>query len=105
MSENLDLKSQEFFLGGGGGGEGSQNISVGPASTLQEFYLLQNCPDRLCSTPSLIVKAYRVYFPWVRQAGREVTHPPPSSADIKCEWSYTPTHTVYPHDVDKENFT
>jgi hypothetical protein len=104
MSENLDLKHQEFLLGVGGWWGEQEYLSRSSYYVTREFYFHQNCPDRLCCLLSLIVKVYRGYFPWVRQAGREVTHLPPSSGEIKNEWSYTPTPPVYPHDVDKENF-
>ena len=41
------------------------------------------CPDRSRGPPSLLYNGYRVYFPGVKQPGRRVHHPPPSSAKVK----------------------
>jgi hypothetical protein len=39
--------------------------------------------DRPWSPPSLLYNWYRVSFPGVKRPGRGVTHPPPSSAEVK----------------------
>jgi hypothetical protein len=46
----------------------------------------------------------RCSFPGVKQQGREVNHSPPSSAEVKNEWSYTSTLPTCLHGVDRENF-
>jgi hypothetical protein len=37
-----------------------------------------------------------VSFPWVKAAGRDADHTPPSSAEVKKELSYTSTHPMGP---------
>jgi len=44
------------------------------------------------------------FFPGVKQPGHELDHPPPSSAKVKNEWSYTSTPTTCLHGMDKDNF-
>jgi hypothetical protein len=41
--------------------------------------------------PSLLFNAYMGSFPVVKRPGPEVNYPPPSSAEVKNEWSYTST--------------
>jgi hypothetical protein len=40
-----------------------------------------------------------VFFPRVKEVGREVDHSPPSSAEVKNEWIYTSTLPVRLHGV------
>jgi hypothetical protein len=35
-------------------------------------------------------------FPWVKAAGRDADHTPPSSAEVKKELSYNSTHPMGP---------
>jgi hypothetical protein len=44
------------------------------------------------------------FFPGVERPGREVNHSPPSSDDVKNEWSFTYTDLICFRSVDKENF-
>ena len=44
-------------------------------------------------------------FPEVRQPKHEVDRSPPSSAEVKNEWSCTSTPSVRLHGVDSDNFT
>jgi hypothetical protein len=37
--------------------------------------------------------------------GYEVNHSPPSSAEVKNEWSCTITSLIYLHGVDRDSFT
>ena len=39
--------------------------------------------DWACGPTSLLLSAYRVSFPEVKQLGSDVKHPPPSSSDVK----------------------
>jgi hypothetical protein len=39
----------------------------------------------------------RGYFGGLKRHGHEVDHLPPSSAEVKNEWSYTSTHGVVLH--------
>ena len=43
-------------------------------------------------------------FPGVKRPKREVDHLPTSSTDIKNKWSYTCTHPIRVHGVDKDKF-
>lgn len=46
------------------------------------------------------------FFPGVKQGpGRKFDHSPPSSADIKNEWSFTSTSPIGLHGIDGDNFT
>ena len=45
------------------------------------------------------------FFPGIKQLGRDVNHPPPSSAEAKNEWSYTSSPLVCLYGVTRENFT
>ena len=48
------------------------------------FLSSPECPDRLWAPPSHLFNGYPSSFP-----EREVNHPPPCSAEVKNEWSYT----------------
>jgi hypothetical protein len=43
----------------------------------------QDLPHSSCGAPKLLSIGYRVSFPGVKRPGRDVNHPPPSSADVK----------------------
>jgi hypothetical protein len=42
---------------------------------------------------------------WIKQAGREVNHSPPSSVEVKNDWTCTTAPPIRLHDVDRVNFT
>ena len=46
-------------------------------------------PDRLWLPSTLLFSMYRRSSPGIKRLGREVDHSPPSSAEVKSEWSYT----------------
>jgi hypothetical protein len=48
---------------------------------------------------------YRDPSPGVNRQGREVHHSPPSTAEVKNEWSYTSTPPVYLHGLDTASIT
>jgi len=51
-------------------------------------------PDRLWNPTNLLFNAQWMFFPQrIKRPGRDVYHLPPSSAEVKNEWSYTSTHT------------
>ena len=52
------------------------------------FSLLQNRPDALCDTPSLLLNDYQLSFSLLKRPGREADHLPPNSAEVKNKWSY-----------------
>ena len=47
---------------------------------------------------------YQGSTPGVKRPGREADNTPPCSAEVKHEWSYTPTPTIYLHGTGSENF-
>jgi hypothetical protein len=49
-------------------------------------------PDRLWGSPNLLLNGYwRAVSPGVKRPGREADHSPPTSAEAKKMWIYTPT--------------
>jgi hypothetical protein len=68
----------------------------------KRFPLLQN---QVWGQRTLLFSGYQGCFLGVKWLGLEVDHSPPSNADIKNEWSYTCTHPVFFHGVDRNNFT
>jgi hypothetical protein len=71
---------------------------------VRDFSFLQNLPYLLWGLVSLVFNGYQGSFPGVKRPGREVNHSPPSSAEVKNEWSYTSTPPICLHCVDRENF-
>jgi len=53
-------------------------------------------PDQPWGPHSLLYDWYRVSFPGVKRPGRGADHPPPSSAEVKKDYSYTSTHPSGP---------
>jgi hypothetical protein len=56
-------------------------------------------PDRPWGLPSLLYNGYRVSFPGVKRPGREVDHPPSSSAEVKERvelYLYSPSGPSWP---------
>ena len=41
----------------------------------------------------------------LKRPGRDVVHSPPSSTEVRNEWSYTSTLHIYRHDVYRDKFT
>jgi hypothetical protein len=66
--------------------------------------LLQNNPDWLFGTPSLIFSGYPGSTKGVKWLGHDVNHSPPSSPEVKNEWSYTFAPPLYLHGMDRDNF-
>jgi hypothetical protein len=60
------------------------------------FFNYPNCPDPLCSPPSLIIQQVQgVLSVVVNLLGHEFDHPPPSSAKEKNDWSYTSNPPIH----------
>ena len=68
------------------------------------FSLAQNRPDRLWGAPSLLLSGHPGSFQGVKRMGRDVNPSPPSSAEVKNEWSYTSTAPTGLHGVERSNF-
>jgi hypothetical protein len=44
-----------------------------------------------------------VFLRRIKRSGREVDHLPPTSAEVKNEWSYTSSPPIPLHDIDRDN--
>ena len=71
----------------------------------KKMSLFSKSPDRLWGPPSLLSNWYRCYFPGVKRPRRDVDHAPPSSTEVKNEWSYTSTPPTCLHDAHRGTFT
>jgi hypothetical protein len=60
--------------------------------------------DQLWNQPSILFSGYRASL-LVKRPMREFSHAPPSSAEVKNEWSYTSIPPVCLHSMDRANFT
>ena len=65
------------------------------------FFSSPKYPDLLWGPPSLLINGYRGYFPGIKRPGRDYRHSPPSSVEIKNDWSYTSTPSVCLNGVDR----
>jgi hypothetical protein len=70
-----------------------------------EIFLFSELSDRLWGPPSLLFSRYRSSFAGVKWPGLEVDHCPPSSAEVKNEWSYTSSPSVCLSDELAERYT
>ena len=68
------------------------------------LYLLQNQPNWLWDTPSLLFNGYPGSSIGVKWLGH-VNHSPPTSTEVKNELSYTFAPPIHLHDMDRDNFT
>jgi hypothetical protein len=59
------------------------------------------CTDRLRPPPGFLFNGYRGLFPRVK---RQIYHSPPSSAQVKNEWSSVATSPTWLHGVHRETF-
>jgi hypothetical protein len=50
------------------------------------------------------IKWVSVFFPGINRPEREVSHSPPSNAEVKTEWSCTFILPIYLHGLDRNNF-
>jgi len=69
----------------------------------RDFSLLQNVQSGWGSNHPPMQWALP-FFPGVKPPGREVNHTPPSTVEVKNEWSCTSTPPICLHGVDRENF-
>ena len=70
----------------------------------KRFSLLQKHPDRLWGPSSLLCNGYRGSSQGIKQPGREFDNSPPSSDEVKNEWSYTSAPIVWLHWMDRDSF-
>jgi hypothetical protein len=68
-------------------------------------------PDRgkILFSPRLVqtgsgAQPVSVYFPETNWQERDVNHPPPSSAEVKIEWSCNFSPLIYLQSVDRDRF-
>jgi len=59
----------------------------------QDFILSKN-PDSIWGPPRILFNWYRGTFVTAKRLEREINHSPPSSGEVKNEWSYTSTPPV-----------
>ena len=56
-----------------------------------------------CDQNSFLCNGYQISFPGLKGTGRDSGHSPPSSAQVKNEWSYTSNLHVCPHTAGRDN--
>jgi hypothetical protein len=84
-------------------GAGKSGVRIWLAAT--RFVPSPKCPDRKLGPHSLIFNGYRgSFFPPLNGLVREVVHSPPLSAEVKNEWSYTFTPSIWLRGVDRNKF-
>jgi len=54
---------------------------------------------------TILFNGYQGSLPALKQLGHEINHSPPSSAQVKNDWSYTSTPPVCLCGMDRENCT
>jgi hypothetical protein len=69
------------------------------------FFSSSKRPDSLLGPPGLLPNGYHGSLPLVKRPGREFDHSPPSSVEVKNEWSYTSTPPICLIYVDRDSFT
>ena len=73
-------------------------------SRRQIFSYLKH-PVRLWDPPSLLFIGYQGSFPGVKRSGIDTDYSPPSSGEVKNEWSYTSVTPICLPGVYRGNFT
>jgi hypothetical protein len=68
------------------------------------YFLSQKSPDRSWVPLIPLFKGFRGSFEGIKRQGSEVNYSPPSSAQVKNEWSYPSTPPTRLHGMDRENF-
>jgi len=66
------------------------------------FFSSNRTPDWLWGPPSLLFNGSRCPFAGVKRLGRKVNHSPPSSPEVKTEWSYTSFTRTWLHVVNRK---
>jgi hypothetical protein len=68
-----------------------------------EIFIFSELPRPAMGPPSFLLNEYRAYFSAVKRAGCVEYHSPPSTAQIKNEWSYSSTPNIRLHSVYRYN--
>jgi hypothetical protein len=66
------------------------------------FFSLLKCPPRLWGGHNLLFRGYEDAFAGWKRPGRDVDHSPPSSAEVKNEYSCTPAPVICLHGVGRD---
>ena len=69
------------------------------------FFSFWKCPGILWGSTSLQLNGYHGSLPLVNRPGRDADHSPPSSAEVRNDWSYTSTLRICLNYVDRNNLT
>jgi hypothetical protein len=67
---------------------GLNNPSSSPGKS-KSFYIPPKRPESLWVPPRILLNERRDYLPEIKWLECKVSHSPPSSAEVKNEWSYT----------------
>jgi hypothetical protein len=68
-----------------------------------EIFIFSKAPRPTMGPPSFLLNEYRDYFSAVKWAESVEYHSPPSTAQIKNEWSYSSTPNICLHSVGRYN--
>jgi len=69
-----------------------------------EIYLVSKKPRPASCPLNHLFNEHCGSFRGIKRPGREIDHSPPSSAEVKNEWSFTSSLPTYPHSVGRDNF-
>ena len=72
----------------------ADNLEFEPRQGQIIFFLLQNVQNRYGAQPAFFSLGTRCSFLAIKRPERGVDHSPPSSAEVKNEYSNTPTRPV-----------
>jgi hypothetical protein len=67
----------------------------------KKFCPTRKCSNRLWGPTSLLFRGYGWSLPEVKRPSCECYHLPPSSAEVKNEWSYTSSPSICFHNLDR----
>ena len=69
-----------------------------------EIFILSKAPRPAMGPFSFVLNEYRAYFSAAKRVGRVEYHSPPSTVQIKNEWSYSSAPNIRLLSVDRYNF-
>jgi hypothetical protein len=67
-------------------------------------FLFSKMSDWLWGPPTLLFSGYQRSFLGLELQGYGIDHSPPSGTQVKNEWSYTSTPSIYFHGVGRDKF-